>query len=298
MSIIEETVTPGEAATLLGIDIRTIRDWISQGRIEAIKLPGNRRRIPRSAVQGRMVEAPSPAKMGVPKLSMKRYCHGFEVPDNFDLITTYEELAQYTKAFANRDITFLLLVGSPGSGKSRQMKADLKGKGCVWIDNHATNLGLYCSVYEANGSPLVLDDINHLFKSKMACSLMKALTQTEKTRSVSWESTAKVLEERCVPRQFETSSSICLIANQWDGADADMAAIQDRALPVAFYPSAETVHKRVIELGWCDKEICTFIGQHLAEIPQPSMREYYQAMTYRKAGMDWREKLLKIWLKR
>jgi len=298
MNDTEETLTPLEAATLLGIDIRTIRDWIGQGRIEAIKLPGNRRRIPRSAIQGRMAQAPSPAKARLPNLSMKRYCHGFEVPDNFDLITTYEELAQYTKAFANRDITFLLLVGSPGSGKSRQMKADLKGKGGVWIDNHATNLGLYCSVYEANGSPLVLDDINHLFKSKMACSLMKALTQTEKTRSVSWESTAKVLEERCVPRQFETSSSICLIANQWDGADADMAAIQDRALPVAFYPSAETVHKRVIELGWCDKEVCTFIGQHLMEIPQPSMREYYQAMTYRKAGMDWREKLSKIWQKR
>lgn len=298
MNIIEETVTPGEAATLLGIDIRTIRDWISQGRIEAIKLPGNRRRIPRSALQGRMVEAPNPAKMGVPKLSMKRYCHGFEVPDNFDLITTYEELSQYTRAFGNRDISFLLLVGSPGSGKSRQVKADLGKKKHAWIDNHATNLGLYCSVYEADGAQLVLDDINHLFKSKMACSLMKALTQTEKTRSVSWESTAKVLEERCVPRQFETSSPICLIANRWDGADADMAAIQDRALPVAFYPSAETVHKRVIDLGWCDKEIFTFIGQHLAEIPQPSMREYYQAMTYRKAGMDWREKLVKIWQKR
>lgn len=295
MNSIEETVTPGEAATLLGIDIRTIREWINQGRIEAIKLPGNRRRIPRSALQGRVAEAPSPAKLGVPKLSMKRYCHGFEVPNNFDLITTYEELSQYTKAFGNRDISFLLLVGSPGSGKSRQVKADLGRKQHAWIDNHATNLGLYCSVYEADGAPLVLDDINHLFKSKMACSLMKALTQTEKTRSVSWESTAKALEERNVPRRFETSSPICLIANQWDGADADMAAIQDRALPVAFYPSAETVHKRVIDLGWCDKEICTFIGQHLAEIPQPSMREYYQAMTYRKAGMNWREKLLKIW---
>jgi excisionase family DNA binding protein len=186
MSNIEETVTPQEAATLLGIDIRTVREWISEGRIEAIKLPGNRWRIPKSALQGRMAEAPGPAKMSVPKLSMKRYCHGFEVPDNFDLITTYEELSQYTRAFGNRKITLLLLVGSPGSGKSRQVKSDLNEKKHAWIDNHATNLGLYCSVYEANCAPLVLDDINHLFKSKMACSLMKALTQTEKTRSRSW----------------------------------------------------------------------------------------------------------------
>ena len=70
MNIIEETVTPGEAATLLGIDIRTIRDWISQGRIEAIKLPGNRRRIPGTVRQvwiwrsnwQMIIERPVPAK--------------------------------------------------------------------------------------------------------------------------------------------------------------------------------------------------------------------------------------------
>lgn len=297
MSIAEETVTPQDAANLLGINIRTMREWIRDGQIATIRLPGNRRRIARSAIAACMGDS-TPLKDPASRLSLKRYLHGFEIPDNFDLITNYEELSQYTKAFAKRDISFLLLVGSPGSGKSRQLKTDLVGTRHSWIDNHATNLGLYCAVCEADNAPVVLDDINHLFKSKMACSLMKALTQTEETRSVSWESTAKALEERNVPRQFKTSSPICLIANQWDGTDADMAAIQDRALPVAFYPTAETVHDRVVALGWCDKEICTFIGQHLAEIPQPSMREYYQAMTYRKAGMDWQEKLLKLWERR
>ena len=297
MSIVEETVTPQDAANLLGINIRTMREWIRDGQINAIKLPGNRWRIARTAIDASLGNTTS-TKASTATLSMKRYVHGFEVPDNFDLITTYEELSEYTTAFAKRNIIFLLLVGSPGSGKSRQVKTNLAGKKHSWIDNHAANLGLYCSVYEAKDSPVVLDDINHLLKSKMACSLLKALTQTEETRSVSWESTSKALEERKVPRRFETSSPICLIANQWDGTDADMAAIQDRALPVAFYPSAETIHNRVLALRWCDKEICTFIGQHLAKIPQPSMREYYQAMTYRKAGMDWQEKLLKLWERR
>tara|TARA_R110002111_G_scaffold100975_1_gene156369 strand:+ start:14071 stop:14964 length:894 start_codon:yes stop_codon:yes gene_type:complete len=297
MSITDETITPQEGATLLGINIRTMRKWIREGRIEALKVSGNRWRISRSAMEASMLDS-TPQKKSASNLSMKRYIHGFEVPENFDLITTYKELSQYTKAFSKQDINFLLLVGSPGSGKSRQMKADLAGTSHTWIDNHATNLGLYCSVYEADASPVVLDDINHFFKSKLACSLMKALTQTEKVRSLSWESTAKALEERNVPRQFETSSPICLIANLWSGSDADMAAIQDRALPVAFYPSAKTIHDRVLELGWCDKDVCKFIGQHLAKIPQPSMREYYQAMTYRNIGMNWREKLLKLWERR
>jgi excisionase family DNA binding protein len=294
MNIAEDTVTPQEAANLLGVNIRTMREWIRDGRIEAKTLPGNRRKIARSAIKA-FVDQSTPLQGSSQRLSIKRYAHGFEVPDNFDLITTYAELSQYTKAFAKQDFTFLLLVGSPGSGKSRQLKSDLTERHHTWIDNHASNLGLYCSAYEADGAPIVLDDINHLFKNKMACSLMKALTQTEKIRSISWESTAKALEERKVPRQFKTSSPICLIANLWNQSDADMAAIQDRALPVAFYPSADAIHQRVIELGWCDRDVSRFIGQHLSKIPQPSMREYYQAMTYRKAGMDWKQKLLKLW---
>ena len=294
MSTNEKTLTPQEAANLLGINIRTMREWMRDGQIEAITQQGNRRRIPLSAIK-EIMDKSTPLKSNVSKLSVKRYVHGFEVPDYFDLITKYEDLSEYTKAFANRSITFLLLVGSPGSGKSRQVKCDLVETQHTWIDNHASNLGLYCSVYEADGAPIVLDDINHLLKNKMACSLMKALTQTEKKRSVSWESTTKVLSERKVPTRFETSSPICLIANQWNNTDADMAAIQDRALPVAFYPSAETIHNRVLELGWCDEDVCKFIGQHLSDIPQPSMREYFQAISYRKARMDWREKLMKLW---
>lgn len=129
----------------------------------------------------------------------------------------------------------------------------------------------------------------------MACSLLKALTQTDRIRWVSWESTAKALEQRGVPRRFSTSSPICLTANKWDSSNPDMAAIRDRSTPVAFYPSAETIHKRVQELGWCDETIWRFIGKHLPKIPQPSMREYQNGMTYKKAGMKWQEKLLKLW---
>src|SRR5690606_19437496 len=150
----------------------------------------------------------------LPALTLKRFVNGFEVPANFALIVTYEELVQYSRAFANRDINFLLLVGSPGSGKSRQMKSELADIRHVWIDNHVTNLGLYCNVFEASKAPRVMDDINQLLNHKLACSLTKALTQTEPVRCVSWESTTKVLEEKGIPNQFSTSSPVCLIANQ------------------------------------------------------------------------------------
>ena len=288
-----ETVSVQEAARLLGVDVRTVHVWVTEGKIQSVKGEGNRRRVLRSAI-GDLKGVARPQSRQLPTL-LDRYIHGFKVPDGFDLITTYDELSEYTKAFAKGDLTFLLLVGSPGSGKSKQMQSDLTGTAHQWIDNHASNLGLYCSVYEAHGSPIVLDDINHFFKNTMACSLMKALTQTDQVKSVSWESTAKTLDERNVPKQFCTSSPICLIANKWNGTDPDMAAIQDRSMPVAFYPSAETIHERVRILGWCEDVVWEFVGEHLPKIPQPSMREYYLGMKYKTARMNWREKMLKLW---
>ncbi len=293
MSIVEQTVSAQEAADLLGIDIRSVRDWLKKGQIKSIRGPGNTRRILRSSISELQPNQRSKSKRLF--CLQDRYIHGFQVPAGFDLITTYAELAEYSRAFANGELSFLLLVGSPGSGKSRQVKSELAKVHHTWIDSHATNLGLYCSVYEADGTPIVLDDINHFFKNPVAVSLMKALTQTERVRSVSWESTTKALKDRNVPRQFTTTSSICLIANKWNGDDADMAAVQDRSLPVAFFPSAQAIHEQVKALKWCSQEVWKFIGKNLNKIRQPSMREYYQGMVFLKAGMKWQDKLLKLW---
>jgi excisionase family DNA binding protein len=286
-------ITIQEAARLLGLSTRTIREWVEDGLVRSIKGAGNRRLILRSSLAALSARAKRQTGKGL--CVNDRFVHGFKVPDGFDLITTYEELHEYSVAFANGDLKFLLLVGSPGSGKSKQLKANLAEHKHKWIDNHASLLGLYCSVYEAGNSPIVMDDINHFFRNTSACSLMKALTQTDQIRSVSWESTATALDRRKVPRQFRTSSSICLIANRWHRDDPDMAAIQDRSVPVAFFPSAETIHERVCELGWCDDAVWRFIGDNLSRIPQPSMREYFNAMSYKNAGMKWRDKMLKIW---
>lgn len=292
MSSEEETLSMQETASITGVDVRTVQNWVKEGRLKSFKTKGNRRMVLRSSIE----EFQRNARPSNRRYSLDgRYLHGFRVPDGFDAITTYKELAEYTTAFASGSLTFLLLVGTPGSGKTNQMKADLAKRTHRWIDNHATELGLYCAAYKASNAPVVLDDVNHFLKRPIACSLMKALTQTEQVRSVSWESTGSALDKQKVPRQFTTSSQICLIGNKWDGCDPDMAAIQDRSLPVAFHPSAETIHKRVKQLRWCDDAVWRFIGKHLAKIPQPSMREYHNGMVYKKAGMKWESKLMKVW---
>jgi excisionase family DNA binding protein len=297
-----EAITVSEAATMLGLSLDTMRDHVYNGKIPASKTPGGHWRINRADVESwQKTQATGAITIkqlgGIDK-------GAFNVPKGFDIIREYHELEEYSKSFAAGIIPFLLLLGTPGSGKSHLMRSSLGGR-CSWIDNHVTTMGLYMKVYEANNRPVTMDDVNHFLKNKIACSLLKALTQTDANKHVSWESPTEILDKREIPREYVTSSPICMIANTWSAHDADMAAIQDRALPVAFIPSAQTkptvldvvgpdYHHRAAEVPVVD-EFVDFIGEHLCDIPQPSMREYYQGGVYKRAKMDWRKKLTAIW---
>lgn len=293
MSVVRKTLSLQEAATYVGMDVNAVRKWIKDGRIRTVRRKGNRVMVHRSSLDALPTNA---RPLSGKQLSLTGcFVNGHKVPPGFDKLSTYEELSEYTKGFAAGRMKFLLLVGSPGSGKSSHVKSDLAGAPHTWIDNHVSPQGLYGAAYKANNNAIVLDDVNHFFRNPTACSLMKALTQTSGKRVVSWLTTAKTLTNLGVPEQFSTTSQVCLIGNKWNGADPDMAAVQDRALGVAFYPSAETIHKQVKKLGWCDPTVWKFIGQNLSMIDQPSMRDYVHGMEYQLARMDWKKKLLRKW---
>ena len=42
----------GEVAAELGVHPRTVRRWLSQGRLPYVRLPGGERRIPRDVIDG------------------------------------------------------------------------------------------------------------------------------------------------------------------------------------------------------------------------------------------------------
>lgn len=295
-----KTISTAQCAKMLGVSVDTLRKWQKEGKLVTIRTAGGHLKYDVEQVEkfrlNELLNATHKVAIVPQGIGRVHEKSGLLIPAGFDLIKTYDELIEYTMAFAARKFNFLLLVGSPGSGKTRQMKTSLTGVGHTWIDNSVSAVGLYAAVFEANNSPIVLDDTNTFLKQPEAVPLLKSLTQTEEIKSVSWQKFNKQLEGVSIPKQFNTSSPVCMIANMWDAKNADMDAIQDRALRVAFYPDPETVHNRVVELGWCkDSEIIEFIAANLDRIPQASMRDYFNLGLWKNAGMDWKGKALKVW---
>src|SRR5262245_48148106 len=89
-------------------------------------------------------------------------------------VHTYAELERYARAFAAGHLTLMILCGAPGLGKSQCLRRALQGEAC-WIDGNASAFGIYLQAYEHRHQPLVLDDIDGLYRDRHGVRLLKAL---------------------------------------------------------------------------------------------------------------------------
>lgn len=212
------------------------------------------------------------------------------LPDSVLRVSTYAELERYAQGFAAGHLNLLILCGAPGLGKSRCLHQALGDRAC-WIDGNATPFGIYLEAYESRHDPIVLDDVDGLYRDRNGVRLLKALCQSDPQKSLSWQSDARTLERRGVPRQFSTSSRVAIIANEWRTLNADVAALEDRGHLLLFEPAAPEVHLRAAEFFW-DQPIFDFVADHLHLMSSPSLRTYVLAWELKRAGLDWRQGVL------
>ncbi|HEV3343512.1 MAG TPA: hypothetical protein VG125_24275 [Pirellulales bacterium] len=212
------------------------------------------------------------------------------LPQHATVVGTYAELQKYAQAFAAGYLNLLLVLGAPGLGKSRVIRQALGAEIC-WIDGNASPFGIYLAAYEHRGQPIVLDDVDGLHREKQGVRLLKSLCQTDKIKTLSWETNAPALEARDVPRQYTTTSRLALIANRWHSANEDVAALEDRGHILYFDPPPLEVHRNAAQWFW-DQEIFDFVASHLGLIKRHSLRVYYLAYEQKLAGLDWRREVL------
>ncbi len=205
-----------------------------------------------------------------------------------------ENSHSFTEAFAAGHLRFLMVVGPAGTGKSHAMRSALDGR-AAWIDGNATAFGVYCAAFLHQDQPIVLDDVDALYRDPNGIRLLKQLCQSEPQRVLGWYSDPQCLERRGVPTKFTTSSPVAIIANRWATVNADVAALEDRGHMIVFDPSPIEIHQQAA-LWFHDQEVFDFISEYMHLIVNHSFRTYLLAFELKKARMDWKRTILSRFL--
>jgi hypothetical protein len=183
----------------------------------------------------------------------------------------------------------LIVLGNPGLAKSQTVRRVVPD--ACWIEGNATAFGVYTAAWHHRDRMVVLDDVDSLYADRNAVRLLKCLCQTDPLKRITWMSASAALDKQGVPRTFETSSRVIIIANEWKTLDRNVAAVQDRGHVIRFEPSAVEIHQAVGE-WFADKEIYDWFERHLQLVVNPSMRQYVRAAELKAAGLDWRPMVL------
>jgi hypothetical protein len=206
------------------------------------------------------------------------------------VVDTYEQMTRFVQAFADGHLNLLIILGEPGLAKSQTVRRVMR-EAC-WIEGNATAFGVYTAAWNHRDQVIVLDDVDSLYSDRNAVRLLKTLCQTDPVKRVSWQTASAALDKQGIPRQFETTSRVVIIANEWKTLDKNVAAVQDRGHVIRFAPSAAEVH-HAVRTWFDDDEIYDWFCKHLGLLSNPSMRQYVRAAELKAAGLDWRSMLLR-----
>ncbi len=204
-------------------------------------------------------------------------------------VATYHDLQSFVDAFANGHLNLLIVYGRPGIGKSHTIRERV-GKRAFTINGTASPFGIYIAAYQHRDEPIVLDDIDGLTASPQGVRLLKALTQSDPERTVSWETQAAVLNREEIPTSFRTRSHVAILANCPFASD-DARALEDRGHVLVFEPSAIEVHQQASKWFW-DQEVFDFVACYLHLMPLHSFRTYVNAWERKNAGLPWQSAVL------
>ena len=224
---------------------------------------------------------------------IRQYSAALNKPEETKVLRTYAELVPYIDAFGDGAFDLLIVVGRPGLSKSTEFRNRLPETTC-WITGNISAFRAYCKLYEYRDQLTVFDDVDT--RKPAMVNLLRQLCNNDDVTTPTWDTDAAWLKENGIPNQFETSTKVCLMVNDWATLNAHVAALEDRAVIISFEPTAAEVHEQVRRENWFeDQEIYNFIGQHLGLITKPTMRSYVKAKQHKNAGLNWKAYLWNLW---
>jgi hypothetical protein len=219
------------------------------------------------------------------------------LPPHCLVVREYDELRSLILAFAKGAYQLMCIIGGPGLSKTetvtRTLREVLGPNGWGLIKGKHTELDLYQRLHHYRSVPVVLDDLDDLLRSAANVMLLKSVADTSPVKRVEWGSNHAAFANG-LPKSFESVSRICMICNDWEKVSRNISAVYDRGLVILFQPSALEVHRELARGGWfTDEEVFQFIGTNLFLVTEPSFRFYLMAADHKKAGLDWRDLVLR-----
>jgi hypothetical protein len=205
-------------------------------------------------------------------------------------IRSFRELHTWLKAFAEGDITLLVVQARGGLGKTYQVNRAFEGVRANVFSGHATPLSIYKDLYFNKDAPTVFDDVDALLLNKTTVALLKQICDTNEKKTVRYTSTAPAAAD--VPSSYETTTRTIIITNDLKSSGKNLGALLTRGVVLTFEPSAEEVFKALSAFAE-DKEILKHLEGMFERIDEFNFRHYEIAVQVKAAGLDWRD-----WLER
>ena len=206
------------------------------------------------------------------------------------LITTFDELHAWLKAFSDGEITLMVIQARGGLGKTYQVKRAFAGVKINAFSGHATPLSIYKELYFNRDAPTVFDDVDALLHNKTTVALLKQICDTGENKTVRYTTTAPAAAD--VPASYDTTTRTIIITNDLKRSGKNLGALFTRGVVLEFAPSHDEVFKALSSFAQ-DKEILSFLSGIYERIEDFNFRHYEVACQVKASGQDWRD-----WLER
>ncbi len=150
----------------------------------------------------------------------------------------YNRFFNYMLAWLGGGIESLVVVGSPGVGKSWAAKKLLEGRRHHWFSARQSALGIYKRICDEPSIPVVFDDVSSILRDDKMVDMMKNLCERG-ISTLRWGTDTPKLEGR--PKSFQCNAPVLIMLNRIPAKNPDLLAVLDRCHTLGFRPTKQQV---------------------------------------------------------
>jgi hypothetical protein len=203
-------------------------------------------------------------------------------------ITRLKDLRKLGRKFAAGEIPAVMVVGPPGQGKTQTLLAAIGKRPHLPRRGRLSALSLYEDLYLHRDQLVVLDDTAEMLKDRNVQELLRDLSESTKSKQISWRTQSKILVDKGIPNSFVTTSHLCVVANVI-GTGGVWPALKSRCMEVEVEFTWEELIEDVRRQMWFeDEEILTYAEMNAR--CRPDLRLLEKALNQKRIKLgDWRQ---------